>query len=181
MSDSIIIVEPEKQYWFAIKTRRDFEAEKMLGAECDEVFFPKETVRTAAGGDRLRAVIPHVLFIRCTEESALELERRGRDAADRIVPFWIYRNLRGDAVQRITDREIALMRLLTAEDSTRCEIYGKTDFHEGQRVRVTAGPFAGYEGNVRRVRKNRHVVVEIEGICAILLPYIHPDLLIAVE
>ncbi len=167
--------------WYAVRTRQDFRAEGLLARECDAVFFPKEQVKTTAGTMRTRAAIPHVLFVRTTRDHALDLERRGREPGGDMVRLWIYRNVRGDEIQRISPSEIRLLQLLTARDTTRCEIYGKTDFKPGVRVRVTGGCFEGYTGTVKRVRKNKHVIVSIEGICMIMLPYIHPDLLEEIE
>lgn len=163
--------------WYAIKTRQDFRSVPVLETECEEVFFPTEEVMTPAGHTRTRAIIPHVLFIRTDRENALRLERRSHAEPGAMYPFWIYRYLKGGDIQIITGDQIRLLRLLTAGDTTRCEIYGKKDFTGGQRVRVTGGFYKGYEGTVRRVRKNRHVVIEIKGICMIMLPFIHPDLL----
>lgn len=163
--------------WYAIRTPKDSEVERMLAAECDEVFFPKEYITTTSGAKRLRPVIPHVLFIRTTEQNAIALETRGRDTSDSMLPFWIYRYSKNGKIQRIADYEIALLRLLTAQDSTKCEIYGRTDYECGQYVRIKAGSFAGLTGYVQRVKKNKHVIVRIEGICSIMLPFIHPDLL----
>lgn len=163
--------------WYAIKTPKDFEAERVLASECSEVYFPKERVVRAGGAMRERPIIPHVLFVKAEGDRLLELEKRGRNETDRMVPFWIYRYVRGGDIQAISDREIALIKLLTAADPDKCEIYNKAGFEEGQRVRVTGGAFAGYEGYVQRVRRNKHVVVRIEGICAVMLPFIHPDLL----
>ena len=42
---------------------------------------------------------------------------------------------------------------------------------------MIGGPYKGYEGYVQRVRKNKHVIVKIEGVCMVILPFIHPDLL----
>ena len=44
-------------------------------------------------------------------------------------------------------------------------------------MRVIGGQFKGYEGHVQRVKKNKHVIVKIEGVCLVMLPFIHPDLL----
>ena len=163
--------------WFAIKTRNDFRAEQLLRPHCDEVYFPKETVISPGHAPRERAIIPRVLFIRTTIDEALRLEQQGRSDDPDIPPFWIYRYPQDRQIQVIPPRSIALLRLLTVDDTTRCEIFHKRDFREGQHVRVTGGPYEGYEGFVQRVRRNRHVVVRIEGICLIMLPFIHPDLL----
>ena len=167
--------------WYAVKSQREFEAERCLGTLCDEVYLPKETVKIAMTGGRsthrIRPVIPRLLFIRTTESHALTLEKESRLPEKRIVPFWIYRYQAGGNIQPISEREMSLVKLLTANDTSRCEVYHKADFKKGDHVRITAGMFEGYEGYVRRIGNNKHVVVEIEGICSLALPFIHPDLL----
>ena len=163
--------------WFAIKTRQDFRAEAELAPLCDDLLFPKEKVSAPGGKTRSRAVIPRVLFIKTTRDNALEMERKGRRHPELSVPFWIYRYPNDDSIQVIPQSSINLLRLLTADDTTRCEIFNKSDFSVNPRVRVTGGYFEGCEGYVQRVRKNKHVIVRIEGVCMVMLPFIHPDLL----
>ena len=163
--------------WVAIKTRQDFRAAEYLREECEEVFFPTRKVQSPGKLTRERAVIPHVLFVRSRLSRLLELESKGRRHPESGVSFWLYRYPRENRVQEISDREIALLRLLTTEDTNGCEIYHNTDFKSNEQVRITGGLYAGYTGHVVRVRKNKHVVVRIEGICLVMLPYLHPDLL----
>lgn len=163
--------------WFAIKTRQDFKASEILKSLCDDVLFPQEEVRAPGGKTRKKAVIPHVLFLKTTHDNILNLEQAGREHPEMSVPFWIYRYPNERAIQVIPQQSIDLLRLLTADDATRCEIFTKKDFQAGQRVRVIGGIYEGYEGYIQRVRKNKHVIVRIEGICMIMLPFIHPDLL----
>lgn len=145
------------------------------------MFYPKEVVRTVDGQSRVRPFIPHVIFVKTTPEEALDFEARGRMIDDMMPPLWVYRNHPGGEIQAIPNTQIALLRLLTASDSTRCEIFRKENYRPGQKVRVTSGPFEGYTGTIQRVRKNRHVAVRIEGICTVLLPFIHPDLLTPID
>jgi len=174
-------MEESETYWYAIRTRQDFRAETVLADKCDEVFFPKERVKTPGGAFCRKAVIPHVLFIRTTHDRAVALEECSRRSDSGLMPFWIYRYVKGGDIQRISDKEIKLLRLLTADDPTRCEVFNKTDLKRGVHVRVTGGFYKGCEGTVQRVKKNKRVLVEIEGICLILLPYIHPDLLEVIQ
>ncbi|MDE6010706.1 MAG: KOW motif-containing protein [Muribaculaceae bacterium] len=167
--------------WFAIKTRQDFRAEEILTPYVDEIFFPKEILRLPGHRPRQRAIIPRVLFLRTNPARILELEREAREHPEIIPSFWIYRYPTDNTIQTIPDESIRLLRLLTADDTTRCQIYRRRNFTANQRVRVTGGPFAGYEGVVQRVKKNRHVIIRIEGICAVMLPFIHPDLLEPLE
>ncbi|MDE6300244.1 MAG: hypothetical protein K2M19_00825 [Muribaculaceae bacterium] len=163
--------------WFAIKTPQDFKAEGVLKDKCDEIFFPKETVIGPGKRPRQKAVIPHVLFIKTTHDNALALEDLGRKHPEQNIPFWIYRYPADKRIQIIPQSSIELLRLLTADDSTQCRIYTGHEFKEKELVRVTDGIYKGYQGYVQRVKKNKHVIVKIEGVCMVILPYIHPDLL----
>lgn len=163
--------------WFAIRSKHDFQAEEALAKVCDEVFFPKEQVTIPGRKPRVKAVIPHVLFIRTTRSKALALETEGRQNPGLSPAIWIYRYPSDNTVQVIPQQSIDLLRLLTSDDTTRCRVYNSRDFKPSERVRVTGGIYQGYEGYVRRIAKNRHVVVSIEGVCMVILPFIHPDLL----
>ena len=167
--------------WFAIRTKQDLRASQLLAPLCEDLFFPLESVHREGGKPRERAVIPHVLFLKTTRQNILELENRGRQSPEQNIPFWIYRYPKENRIRPIPESSIELLRLLTATDRTRCEIFRKDDFRVDQRVRVIGGEFEGYEGYVQRVRKNRHVVVKIEGLCMVMLPFIHPDLLQPIE
>jgi transcription antitermination factor NusG len=45
---------------------------------------------------------------------------------------------------------------------------------QGQKVRVTDGPFKGVEGTVVRVKRSRRVMVELPGMLAIATTYVDP-------
>lgn len=163
--------------WFALRTRNPERAEQQLSPWCEQTYLPKEKIRTPDGKIRQRLVIPRILFISTDEETAIAIERESRELPGRNEPVYLYRNADGSRPGTISPREMQLMMLLTADNDLRCEVYQKDNIREGDRVRVISGPFEGYEGYARRIRKNRHIVVEIEGICAVALPYIHPSLL----
>lgn len=167
----------DRECWYALRTRKALQSEALLKSLCEEVFLPKETVRTRSGIDRCRPFIPNVVFIRTSRTQALRMEKEAREGLLNLSPFWIYRNASGNDIQPVSDKEIRLLRLLTASDKTRCEIFNKSDFKKGELVRVTGGIYEGYSGMVQRVKKNKHVIVQIEGICMVMLPFIHPDLL----
>lgn len=167
--------------WYAVRSVRPGQAVERLGQRGIETYMPIEKAHLPGGAIRVRPMIPKLFFMRgeAAEVRSMEIESRGLETD--LPSMWIYRYRRGDDVQPISDAEFRLFRLLTAHDSERCEVYRKAEFKIGDRLRVKGGPFAGYEGYARRIRRNKHIVVEIEGICAIALPYIHPDLLERVD
>jgi transcription antitermination factor NusG len=48
-------------------------------------------------------------------------------------------------------------------------------------VRVTEGPLKGAEGYIRRIRKDRRLLVSIEGVVAVATSYIPMSQLMKVE
>lgn len=168
---------PYISYWFAIKTQQDFKIEKILRDKCDEVFFPKEIISMPNKRTMTKAVIPHVLFIKTTHENARNLEFFSRSRSEQLIPFWIYRYPKDDEIQIIPQSSIDLLRLLTSDNTAQCRIYTGREFKAKEHVRVIGGLYKGYEGYVQRVQKNKHVIVKIEGVCMVILPFIHPALL----
>ena len=53
----------------------------------------------------------------------------------------------------------------------------KPEYHKGDRVRVTDGVFKGAEGYVKRIKKDRRLVVSIRGVVAVATSYIPPQFL----
>lgn len=167
-------------HWYAVRTRSEASTQAYLEKVCQAVYVPRVQVRIADHDSRTstRLVAPRLLLMQTTEANAIRLEKESREEGCQIAPFWIYRLPGSDRIQPISTDEFNLFCLLTTDNQEiQCEIYGKQDFRVGQHVRVTAGPFAGYTGYTRRIRNNKHVIVEIEGLCAIALPFIHPSLL----
>ncbi len=163
--------------WYAVKTSRPVQAAESLERREIETYLPFESVKKEDGTIRRKPLIPKLLFMRATCQEARSVEKESKMPGNDLPSIWIYR-YRGRAdIEPVGEAEFHLFRLLTAEDSMRCEIYRKEEFKIGDKLRVISGPFAGYEGYARRIRKNKHIVVEIEGLCAIALPFIHPDLL----
>jgi len=57
-------------------------------------------------------------------------------------------------------------------DKVRFLEYGDFLTQPGRRVRVTDGYFAGVEGVIKRIKNNKHVVVQIDGVAAVAIAYI---------
>ena len=51
----------------------------------------------------------------------------------------------------------------------------------GQRVRIVEGEFAGVEGIVKRVKKNKCVVVQIEHVAAVAIAFLPSAFIMPIE
>lgn len=170
-------VDTQESQWFAIRTNRDSKAQEVLAPLVDEIMMPKTKIKLQDGRKVERPLIPRVLFIKTSYDNALDLEKQGRQIDSLNLPFWVYRYPESDKIQSISEKSIRLLRLLSSEAGEECEVLPPDAFPLGARVRVTGGIFKGYEGYVKRIRKDRRVLVEISGLCLLLLPFIHPSLL----
>jgi len=168
-----------KLQWYALRTPDTAAAELWLDGRAESIYIPRRTV--VRGPERRPAVVallPHVVFARVPSADIAGLERAASSPGSPLAWLHVLRMPSDSRIRPIPEREMHLFRLLTAESSAeRCELYGNPNFRQGQAVRITAGMFEGYTGHIRRIRQNRHVVVEIDGLCAIALPFIHPSLL----
>ena len=55
------------------------------------------------------------------------------------------------------------------------------NYNKGERVRVVEGPFTGTEGFVKRIRRDRRVLVVIPGVIAVATTYVPSCFLEKVE
>ena len=163
--------------WYAVKSSRPVMLAEKLNDLKIETYLPVEILKRPDGSLKKKPLIPKLLFIKTSCGVASKIENESRNSVGGLPSLWIYRYHGRREIQPIGEAEFRLFRLLTAEDSMRCEVYHKEEFKVGDRLRVKDGPFKGYEGYARRIKKNKHIIVEIEGMCAIALPFIHPDLL----
>ena len=71
----------------------------------------------------------------------------------------------------VPDREMNSFIQATKNADERLEYLTYTDFldKEGKKVKIIDGDFAGIEGEIKRIRKTRCVVVCIRGIAAVAL------------
>ena len=118
-------------------------------------------------------VIGSLLFVRCDETALAHFAMRHRGRA------WVYRNPEGTRAAAIPDREMEVFRFVVTAGREGLEVLGddRPEYHEGDRVVVTGGPFKGAEGHIKRIKRDRRLVVAIRGVVAVATTYIHPSLL----
>lgn len=188
----------EELHWYALKIfyNKVFAAETQFAEQGIESFFPVELVRLK-GEDHMRAarrlatpddfrqdnryvkegpaiflrkpVVNSLMFVHTTEQEILqvanELEGKGfvYKTVDRKKPFVI------------PDREMAMFRLVTSSGADGLKFYSDesiTRYKQGDRVRVTEGLLKGAEGYIKRIGKDRRLLVAIQGFVAVATSFI---------
>ena len=78
------------------------------------------------------------------------------------------------AIMTVADREMEnFMRVASRTDDSVMFLDEKSVIgKEGKHVRIMGGVFKGVEGVIRRVKRCKRVVVELEGIASVAIAYV---------
>ena len=75
---------------------------------------------------------------------------------------------------------MAMFQMVCSSGAEGLEYFSDEDmtrYRQGDKVRVTEGPLKGTEGYIRRIRKDRRLLVAIEGFIAVATSFIPPQFL----
>jgi hypothetical protein len=154
------------EHWYALRVF--YNRVQPLIADCKaeglEFFAPVE-------------VIASLLFLRCREDELWAF------MAAHTEGLYLYRMAGSRRPAVIRDREMEVFQFVVTAGRGGLTVLGedRPEYHMGDRVVVTGGPFKGAEGHIRRIKKDRRLVVAIAGVVAVATTYIHPSLLRKVD
>ena len=142
--------------------------------------------RTAAVCDQLcrqgielyrQDVIPSYVFLHCTKEQMAALRQALWEQA------FVYCTPDRKEAAPISEKEMSAFMLVTSMGANGLEYLGddKAEYHTGDLVRVTAGPFEGAVGHIKRIKRDRKLIVSINGVAAVAVAHIPSQLLEKVQ
>ena len=177
----------DPKMWFPMRVT--YQREMKVKAELDrlgiENFVPmryKVVERQNDGDTELRRVlvpaISNLIFVRSTQERLSELKQTNevleplRYMMDRTASL-------EHAIMTVADREMVnFMRVASRTDDSVMFLDNETVVgKEGKRVEIMGGAFEGVTGVIRRVKRCKRVVVEIEGVASVAIAYVSVELL----
>ena len=181
-------------HWYALKVffNKVFDIEKALQREHYEVYFPvrKEQVkgsglRRVDDSTRYDRVSEKVVFRRIPVVNSLLFVRSSEEDIKRIRALvyghaLVFYNAERTGPAVIPDKEMTIFRMVAESGADGLQFYSDEDivnYRQGDRVRVKAGPLKGAEGYIKRIKRDRRLLVAIEGFVAVATSYIPPDLL----
>ena len=134
-------------------------------------------VREQLTADRVKHFVPEIIgslvFLQATDDYLPRFEQ------DNFSRLWLYRDPLTRKPSPIPDREMEVFMFVCSAGRQGLTYLGDDmpEYHQGDRVRVTDGPFKGAEGHIKRIKKDRRLVVSIRGVAAVATTYIHPQFL----
>lgn len=169
----IIMTHPLLWYPMRVTYNREMQMKSCFDALGIECFVPMKYVieeEDYAVKEKLVPAIHNLIFVHSTQETITGLKMNNKDFA----PLRYMMKHTGDSetqIMTVPDREMENFIQVTAmtdhsviflEDSDYLKKIGKT-------VRIKEGQFKDVVGVVKRIKRNRCVVIRIEGVAAVAL------------
>lgn len=165
--------------WFPMRVtyHREMKVKEQLDNLGIESFVPMhyELVETKQGRKRMLVPAVHnLIFIHSTQEAITHLKMTKKGCEPLRYMMKRVAGSRNREIMIVPDLEMDnFMRVASVQDESVMfldykEFIGK----EGRRVRINEGAFAGVEGVIKRIKRNKHVVVQIEGVAAVAVTFV---------
>lgn len=169
--------------WFAMRVtyRREFKVKKILDDAGIENYLPVHETLRLKYHRKVKETVPVVrglIFVR-TSQPVLQEIKTG-------LPFlqYIINKRTGDKIV-VPDAQMSRFIAVTSTGNEKLLYFADNELNltKGTRVRVTGGEFEGYEGIFLKVKgaRDRRVVIEIEGVVAVALTTISPELIEVIQ
>ena len=119
------------------------------------------------------SMISSLLFVRASAEYVRQFEDSYHNR------LWVYRDLLTRDYSAIPDKEMEVFIFVCTAGQQGLSYLGedKPEYHQGDRVRVTDGMFKGAEGYIKRIKKDRRLIVSVRGVAAVATSFIPPQFL----
>lgn len=170
-----------KLQWFAMRVTysREMKFKKYLDSVHIQNFIPMHYVEITKNGQKQRVIAPiiHNLIFVLSTRSALDEIKQKVLLKEIPVRYLMDRATNEPIVVPSADMNHFIAVCGTLDE--RLIFLEKVEpiLKRGAWVRVTGGNFAGVEGRVVRIKRDRRVMVVIEGVVAVVTAFIDPLLL----
>ena len=173
--------------WFPMRVT--YSREMKVKAELDrleiENFVPMTYKLVCSDNGKLhRELVPainNLIFVRSTQGRISELKTTN-EVLEPLRYMLDHTAGKEHEIMTVPDRQMEnFMRVASMTDDSVMFLDEKTIVgKEGKRVKIMSGAFEGVEGVIRRVKRCKRVVVELEGIASVAIAYVPAGLLMEV-
>ena len=183
--DTTMCGDPKTWFPMRVTYQREMKVKAGLDRLGIENFVPMryKVVESQNDGDsELRRVlvpaISNLIFVRSTQERLSELKRRNKVLEP--LRYMMDHTAAGEhTIMTVADREMEnFMRVASRTDDSVMFLDNETVLgKEGKRVEIMGGAFEGVTGVIRRVKRCKRVVVEIEGVASVAITWVPAGML----
>ena len=166
--------------WYPMRVTygREVKVKEALDTLGIENFLPMHYELVDPGdGNKKRMLVPaihNLIFIHDSREDITLLKTTRREFQPLRYITKHFAESVADNILTVPETQMRnFMRVASVQDDS-VIFLDNSDFLSkvGRRVLITEGYFAGVEGVVKRIKKNKHVVVQLEGLAAVAVTYV---------
>lgn len=169
---------PEELLWYPMRVtyHRELKIKQHLDLLEIENFLPMryEMVETASGSKRrLVPAIHNLIFVHSSQSIITELKMSKRELEP--LRYMTKQIAKGEReIIHVPDRQMeSFIKVASVQDNSIFYLDPSEYINKiGRRVKIVAGPFKDVEGVIKRIKKNKSVVVQIEGVAAVAIAFV---------
>lgn len=171
--------EKEAEIWYAMRAtyRREPDAMRLLEKEKLGCFIPMQYRISIKKGKKIRALVPVIHNLLFVHARPSEVQR----VKSQVTYLQYITDTRSG--QKIIVPDVQMRRFIAVAGTYNDQLLyfrpEELNLSKGTKVRITGGDFEGQEGVFVKVKgaRDRRVVTEIQGVIAVAMATIHPDLI----
>ena len=168
----------EKKVWYAIRVtyNRELKVKEDLDSRGITNFVPMQYRREERNGVMVKRLVPSVhnlIFIHITPSDMKEYKM----TTDLPIRYIMNRETHKPIIVPSREMENFIKVAGTYNEKLIYLNPDPGDFAKGERVRIIGGAFAGAEGVFVRVKGDRRVIVNVEGLVAVATTFVHPSMI----
>ena len=169
----------DNEIWYAMRAtyRREPDAMRLLEKENLGCFVPMQYKISIKKGKKVRVLVPVVHNLLFVHARPSELKR----VKSQVAYLQYITDTRSGQKIIIPDNEMQRFIAIAGSYSDHLLYFQPDELNlsKGTRVRITGGDFEGQEGIFLKVKgsRDRRVVIAIQGVIAVAMATIHPDLI----
>lgn len=158
--------------WFPMRVtyNRELKVKEYLDSIQIENFLPFKPnhyeIDCQNKANKKEVLIHNLIFIRSSQARITMLKNSSKS----LEPLRYIIDRSSNQIMVVPDKQMNdFIRVSTSEEDTMLLDYKDFLDKVGKKVRITQGYFSGVEGEIKRIKKNKYVVVKIDGLVAVAL------------
>lgn len=171
--------EKESEIWYAMRAtyRRESDAMRLLEKENIGCFIPMQYKISIKRGKKIRTLVPVIHNLVFVHARPSEVKR----VKSQVTYLQYITDTRSGEKIIVPDHQMQRFIAVAGTYNDHLMYFQPDELNlsKGAKVRITGGEFEGQEGVFLKVKgaRDRRVVIEVQGVIAVAMATIHPDLI----
>ena len=168
--------------WYPMRVtyHRELKIKEQLDALGIENFVPMHYDLTSSSEGPRKTLVPaihNLIFVHASQEALTHLKMHRKEFEP--MRYMMKTSANGmSEILHVPDRQMEdFIKVASAEGESVIFLDARDSTNMGRRVRITAGRFKGVEGVIKRIKKNKCFLIQIDGVAAVAITYVPADCL----